>query len=184
MTDGQCLLTQRAAGTATGTSTLTRSHTEREIFEVIPLSVCTIPMKMATPKRRRSQSTWLDWPCRRHRKSIHCAPNRPLRDQICQRANDNIVDYGNANDVNVTDNGAHENIRMTTFDISRSKINGHHDKRGRSKRMPRFNSVSKIDRASRIFFPLVFFVINLFYWYSYLSKSERWIPPSASIRGQ
>jgi hypothetical protein len=43
----------------------------------------------------------------------------------------------------------------------------------RKKRTPRFNSVSKIDRASRVVFPLSFLAINLFYWYSYLSRSER-----------
>lgn len=47
---------------------------------------------------------------------------------------------------------------------------------GRSKRKkhtPRFNSVSKIDRASRIFFPLCFLIINVTYWYAYLLRSER-----------
>ncbi|XP_077296624.1 gamma-aminobutyric acid type A receptor subunit Grd [Arctopsyche grandis] len=43
----------------------------------------------------------------------------------------------------------------------------------KKKRMPRYNSVSKIDRASRVVFPLLFLAINLFYWYSYLSRSER-----------
>ncbi|CAG9854553.1 unnamed protein product [Phyllotreta striolata] len=42
----------------------------------------------------------------------------------------------------------------------------------RKKRSPRFNSVSKIDRASRILFPLLFLAINAFYWYSYLTKSN------------
>ncbi|XP_054267920.1 gamma-aminobutyric acid receptor alpha-like [Macrosteles quadrilineatus] len=43
----------------------------------------------------------------------------------------------------------------------------------RKKRTPRFNSVSKIDRISRVFFPVCFFAINLSYWYAYLSRSER-----------
>ncbi|XP_046394287.1 gamma-aminobutyric acid receptor alpha-like [Ischnura elegans] len=43
----------------------------------------------------------------------------------------------------------------------------------RKKRTPRYNSVSKIDRASRVVFPLCFLAINLFYWYSYLARSER-----------
>ncbi|KFB37577.1 AGAP011349-PA-like protein [Anopheles sinensis] len=48
-----------------------------------------------------------------------------------------------------------------------------HRTRRRRKREPRFNSVSKIDRASRIFFPLLFLAINVFYWFLYLSRSER-----------
>lgn len=50
-------------------------------------------------------------------------------------------------------------------------------RRHRKKRTPRFNSVSKIDRASRVVFPLCFLAINVFYWVSYLSRSER-IKPS------
>ncbi|KAK2581655.1 hypothetical protein KPH14_002154 [Odynerus spinipes] len=45
--------------------------------------------------------------------------------------------------------------------------------RRRRRRTPRYNSVSKIDRASRVVFPLFFLAINLFYWYAYLSRSER-----------
>ncbi|CAH1102402.1 unnamed protein product [Psylliodes chrysocephalus] len=43
----------------------------------------------------------------------------------------------------------------------------------RKKRSPRFNSVSKIDRVSRILFPALFLAINTFYWISYLSKSSK-----------
>ena len=35
------------------------------------------------------------------------------------------------------------------------------------------NSVSKIDKISRIVFPLAFGLLNVFYWYSYLKHSER-----------
>ncbi|KAL7293830.1 hypothetical protein TKK_0012888 [Trichogramma kaykai] len=49
----------------------------------------------------------------------------------------------------------------------------HHHHHHRSRRMPRFNSVSKIDRASRLVFPLFFLAINLFYWFAYLSRSKR-----------
>lgn len=45
--------------------------------------------------------------------------------------------------------------------------------RRRRRRTPRYNSVSKIDRASRVVFPLFFLAINVFYWYAYLSRSER-----------
>lgn len=36
-----------------------------------------------------------------------------------------------------------------------------------------FNSVSKIDKFSRVAFPFSFFLINLFYWIFYLSRSQR-----------
>ncbi|KAG5670594.1 hypothetical protein PVAND_000845 [Polypedilum vanderplanki] len=36
-----------------------------------------------------------------------------------------------------------------------------------------FNSVSKIDKISRVVFPLLFFIINLIYWTFYLSRSQR-----------
>ncbi|XP_058788992.1 gamma-aminobutyric acid receptor alpha-like isoform X2 [Phymastichus coffea] len=43
----------------------------------------------------------------------------------------------------------------------------------RRRAQPRYNSVSKIDRASRLVFPLFFLAINLFYWFAYLSRSKR-----------
>lgn len=45
--------------------------------------------------------------------------------------------------------------------------------RRRRRRTPRYNSVSKIDRVSRVVFPLFFLAINIFYWCAYLSRSER-----------
>lgn len=36
-----------------------------------------------------------------------------------------------------------------------------------------FNSVSKIDKFSRVAFPMLFFMINLLYWIFYLSRSQR-----------
>ncbi|CRL07692.1 CLUMA_CG020649, isoform A [Clunio marinus] len=36
-----------------------------------------------------------------------------------------------------------------------------------------FNSVSKIDKFSRVVFPLLFFIINLLYWIFYLTRSQR-----------
>ena len=35
------------------------------------------------------------------------------------------------------------------------------------------NSLSQIDRFSRLFFPLSFFLLNIMYWYIYLKRSER-----------
>nr|XP_022901633.1 gamma-aminobutyric acid receptor alpha-like [Onthophagus taurus] len=48
-----------------------------------------------------------------------------------------------------------------------------HCKRKKKKATPRFNSVSKIDKFSRIVFPMLFLAINIFYWYSYLSRTKR-----------
>lgn len=36
-----------------------------------------------------------------------------------------------------------------------------------------FNSVSKVDKFSRLFFPLLYLAINLIYWVFYLSRSQR-----------
>ncbi|XP_063224961.1 gamma-aminobutyric acid receptor alpha-like [Bacillus rossius redtenbacheri] len=44
---------------------------------------------------------------------------------------------------------------------------------GRRRHSPCYNSVSQVDRASRLLFPLSFLAINAFYWYCYLSRSRR-----------
>lgn len=173
-------------GQRNSSNTLPRANIEREIFEVIPLSMCSIPMRStavtATTGKapRRSNSTWLDWPCRRQRKaSIHAIPIQTTHDHIYSHAYVKNNTEDECSDSELARNG----IRRES-NRSASKIAVAHDRRSRTKRMPRFNSVSKIDRASRIFFPLVFLLINVFYWYSYLSKSERWVTPQASLRGQ
>ncbi|KAG8260784.1 Gamma-aminobutyric acid receptor subunit alpha-4, partial [Homalodisca vitripennis] len=56
---------------------------------------------------------------------------------------------------------------------ARPSLTFHPRSHRRKKRTPRFNSVSKIDRISRVFFPLCFLAINMSYWYAYLSRSER-----------
>ncbi|KAK3912309.1 Gamma-aminobutyric acid receptor alpha-like, partial [Frankliniella fusca] len=53
---------------------------------------------------------------------------------------------------------------------SRSSRTG---RRRHKPRTPRFNSVSQIDRASRVVFPLLFLTINIAYWCAYLSRSQR-----------
>ncbi|GLV35752.1 Glycine receptor [Carabus blaptoides fortunei] len=61
---------------------------------------------------------------------------------------------------------------VNTITTQRLSLQGQRHRK-KKKRTPRYNSVSKIDRASRIVFPLLFLTINLFYWYSYLSRTER-----------
>lgn len=69
------------------------------------------------------------------------------------------------------------NNSVKTIMSSRRLSSVHQEQNGyrkkKKKRTPRFNSVSKIDRSSRIVFPLLFIAINLFYWYSYLSRTQR-----------
>ncbi|XP_037908522.1 gamma-aminobutyric acid receptor alpha-like isoform X2 [Hermetia illucens] len=70
-----------------------------------------------------------------------------------------------------------QSINSETSEANRRRLSLHKqqsDFRKRRRREPRFNSVSKIDRASRIVFPLLFLIINMFYWYSYLARSSRW----------
>lgn len=160
-------------------NTLPRVNIERDIFEVIPLSMCTLPMRTATTTsrrpvktQRRSQSSWTNFLSRCHRKtSVHTMPSQLAHDRI----------YPAPYNSQKTNDQFNENSRVTR---NGNQTDLHHDSSrsfDRRSRTPRFNSVSKIDRASRIFFPLVFLLINVFYWYSYLSKSERWIKPHASL---
>ena len=76
------------------------------------------------------------------------------------------------------DNNEDSNISDSEAECSTSqgRNKSHHvsSRSGRHRsKMPRFNSVSKIDRTSRLGFPLFFLTINLFYWFAYLSRSKR-----------
>ncbi|XP_055593191.1 gamma-aminobutyric acid receptor alpha-like [Uranotaenia lowii] len=123
---------------------------DSKVVEVIPLSMCSIP---ATPVRRSSKSSWADLSC-----------------------------FGGGNSPDIP-NFASSSFSTPVVATKRSSLSGgstiagtgslHQRRRRRKKRTPRFNSVSKIDRASRIFFPLLFLAINVFYWVSYLSRSTR-----------
>ena len=45
-------------------------------------------------------------------------------------------------------------------------------KKNKIPKKEQMNSESKIDNISRIMFPITFLLINVFYWYSYISHSE------------
>lgn len=48
-----------------------------------------------------------------------------------------------------------------------------HQMRSSNRYQRTFNSVSKIDKVSRVVFPLLFFIINVIYWCFYLTRSQR-----------
>lgn len=120
------------------------------------------------------RQTWLAWPCKRkarikNQDEIVQKPDTNNRIGTDASANTNLTSCASGF---VAASSVTAAITIPTKRLSFSNTCAQREKR--NKRMPRFNSVSKIDRASRVFFPLVFFLINVFYWYSYLTKSERW----------
>ncbi|XP_035894192.1 gamma-aminobutyric acid receptor alpha-like [Anopheles stephensi] len=175
------------------------ASTDSRIIEVIPLSVCSFPL---TPMRKTPKSSWTDvscfggGPC-----GIEDPASDPHAGSGSSTV-DRVGAYGASIDTATTSSSftstpttattslggkarrrsgtsAHRtgttphltiNAPLTASEVLGA--NGHRTRR-RRKRAPRFNSVSKIDRASRIFFPLLFLAINVFYWYLYLSRSER-----------
>uniref|UniRef100_A0A1A9WE44 Neurotransmitter-gated ion-channel ligand-binding domain-containing protein n=1 Tax=Glossina brevipalpis TaxID=37001 RepID=A0A1A9WE44_9MUSC len=163
-----------------GGENITKTSLETEYansvaYEVIPLTMCTIAIPNRTNslrnrrnsegKRRRqnhglfsSLKQYFPWSCfeKKHAR---------------QRAQLNISDDDDE-EAHLKDNEDHSNKRNQRRRMSyyrREEM----EMRRKGKRTPQYNSVSKIDRASRIVFPILFFIINVFYWYAYLSRSSR-----------
>ncbi|XP_034483167.1 gamma-aminobutyric acid receptor alpha-like [Drosophila innubila] len=171
-----------------------RSSSESRIYEVIPLSMCAINMpasghsrlgmlgsRRSTRNRRHGLSRFSFWRCldwfswRRQR--------RPARKATCsdEDEEDDEQTQLRADDIPCTSAAAAAAAaaaqRSPPPVVGRRRMSFYRreelEARRKGKRTPQYNSVSKIDRASRIVFPLLFFLINVFYWYGYLSRSSR-----------
>lgn len=150
----------------------TNGHKDSKYFEVIPLSMCSVPV---TPvKKSNSRRSWWLFPCIK----------KPIDESIITMtpiSHSSISNSGTpsrCSTIRQSQTITHQHPH--THPHHRLSIQSHlshshqqRHKRKRKRRQPRFNSVSKIDRASRIVFPVLFFIINLFYWWLYLLRSER-----------
>ncbi|XP_035787592.1 gamma-aminobutyric acid receptor alpha-like isoform X3 [Anopheles albimanus] len=163
--------------------------------EVIPLSVCSFPMVRKSPK-----PSWTEVSCfggsvddasptaiggsyRTTSTTITATTSSSLMGApLSAVAASGVVDmattsFGGKHRRRTSGSGTtRRGQQHITIDAPSTPISAApnvHRSRRRRKRAPRFNSVSKIDRASRIFFPLLFLAINVFYWCLYLSRSER-----------
>ncbi|KAH8405009.1 hypothetical protein KR222_003140 [Zaprionus bogoriensis] len=175
-----------------------RGSSESKIYEVIPLSMCAINMPTTSPgsrlgmlRSRRSTRNrrhglgrlgfwrcfdWFSW--RRER--------RPARKATCsdEEEEDDEQTQLRADEAPCTSAAAAAAAaaaaragQSSPPAVGRRRMSFYRreelEARRKGKRTPQYNSVSKIDRASRIVFPLLFFLINVFYWYGYLSRSSR-----------
>ncbi|XP_058055080.1 gamma-aminobutyric acid receptor alpha-like [Anopheles bellator] len=127
--------------------------------EVIPLSVCSFSTVRKSPK-----PSWTD---------VSCFGGSPGEDDPVTMTTSSASGGGGGGVPTTSHRAQHITIDPTIPTTLAGGTPNVHRTRRRRKREPRFNSVSKIDRASRIFFPLLFLAINVFYWSLYLSRSER-----------
>ncbi|XP_044729763.1 gamma-aminobutyric acid receptor alpha-like [Chrysoperla carnea] len=131
----------------------TSSTTNDRLIEVIPLSACTMPIT----KTHHRRGQWNTFDC------LCCASPSISKASTPAATKPETQNPYAPSTVSCIENQRHHSLSSGSHQYRRKK----------KKRTPRFNSVSKIDRISRIMFPLLFFTINVFYWYSYLSRSER-----------
>nr|XP_036672410.1 gamma-aminobutyric acid receptor alpha-like [Drosophila suzukii]XP_036672411.1 gamma-aminobutyric acid receptor alpha-like [Drosophila suzukii] len=168
-----------------------RDSTESKIYEVIPLSMCAISMPpppnrlgMLTSRNRgprnRRHGLWsikllglFDW--RRRRKPSRAGDSDEEVDDEQTQLRANEVPTTSA--AAAAAQAAAQAARISPPSGGRRRMSYYRreemEARRKGKRTPQYNSVSKIDRASRIVFPLLFILINVFYWYGYLSRSSR-----------
>ncbi|XP_068141510.1 LOW QUALITY PROTEIN: gamma-aminobutyric acid receptor alpha-like [Drosophila tropicalis] len=168
-----------------------RDSTETKIYEVIPLSMCSIniptgpfrgssrlgmlPSRRASRNRRHGLWTMnflscFDWKRQPSRHRVASSDDDDEDDEQTQlRAHElPSTSAQAAASAAAAANPPNTGRRRMSF-YRREEM----EARRKGKRTPQYNSVSKIDRASRIVFPLLFFLINVFYWYGYLSRSSR-----------
>lgn len=141
-----------------------------EMPEVIPLELGTLgPAGGATP-------AWSSWSCFRCRgctapsapasATPSSAPSAASSPAVHLRSSVRVQPAGSSA---AGAAGVHGHARLSLQGSRSSRTS----RRRHRPRTPRFNSVSQIDRASRVVFPLLFLTINIVYWCAYLSRSQR-----------